>query len=56
MLKYSKIRAKDAVRTSDARYFTDPSIAAVALGVTPMALMNALQSFGFFFEGHCDHK
>lgn len=46
-----ELRAKDAVRTSDTRYFTDPSIAAVALGVTPRALMNDLRSFGIFFEG-----
>lgn len=46
-----ELRAKDAVRTSDTRYFTDPSIAAVALGVTPGALMNDLRSFGYFFEG-----
>ena len=38
----AELRAKDAVRTSDTRYFTDPSIAAVALGVTPRALMNDL--------------
>ena len=46
-----ELRAKDAVRTSDTRYFTDPSIAAVALGATPKALMNDLRSFGYFFEG-----
>ena len=47
----AELRAKDAVRTSDTRYFTDPSIAAVALGATPKALMNDLRSFGYFFEG-----
>ena len=31
----AELRAKDAVRTSDTRYFTDPSIAAVALGPLP---------------------
>ena len=46
-----ELRAKDTVRTSDTRYFTDPSIATASLGVTPDGLMNDLRSFGFFFEG-----
>jgi len=46
-----ELRAKSSVRTSDTRYFTDPSIAAVALGVTPGDLMDDLRSYGYFFEG-----
>ena len=44
------LRAKDAIRTSDTRYFTDPSIAAAALGITPGELMNDIRSLGYFFE------
>ena len=44
------IRAKTAIRSSDTRYFTDPSIATAALGVRPGDLMNDLRSFGVFFE------
>lgn len=46
-----ELRAKTSVRTSDTRYFTDPSIAATALGVTPCDLMDDLRSYGYFFEG-----
>lgn len=44
------LRARDAIRTSDTRYFTDPSIAVAALGITPGDLMNDIRSFGYFFE------
>ena len=44
------LRAKSSVRTSDTRYFTDPSIAIAALGATPGVLANDLRSFGYFFE------
>ena len=40
------LRARDAIRTSDTRYFTDPSIAVAALGITPGDLMNDIRSFG----------
>ena len=46
-----ELRSKCSVRTTDTRYFTDPSIAAVALGVLPANLLNDLRTFGFFFEG-----
>lgn len=45
-----ELRAKSSVRTTDTRYFTDPSIAAVALGVLPANLVDDLRTFGFFFE------
>lgn len=44
------LRTKDAVRTSDTRYFVDPSLAAAALGAGPGELMNDLKMFGFLFE------
>ena len=47
------IRAKTAIRSSDTRYFTDPSIATAALGAKPGELMNDLRSFGMFFETLC---
>lgn len=44
------LRSKSAIRTSDTRYFVDPSIAAAALGVGPKDLMNDLNTFGLLFE------
>jgi predicted AAA+ superfamily ATPase len=45
-----ELRSRDSVRTSDTRFFVDPSIAAVALGTTPNGLMDDLRSYGYFFE------
>ena len=47
------IRSKAAIRSSDTRYFIDPSIAAAALGIGPNDLLNDLRTFGFLFEGLC---
>ena len=47
------LRSKTAIRTSDTRYFVDPSIAAAALGLGPNDLMNDLNTFGLFFETMC---
>jgi len=47
------LRSKAAVRTSDTRYFTDPSIAVAALGIGPNDLMNDLNTFGLLFETLC---
>ncbi len=44
------LRSKTAVRTSDTRYFVDPSIATAALGLGPNDLINNLLDFGFYFE------
>lgn len=44
------LRSKTAIRTSDTRYFTDPSIAAAALGIGPNDLVNDLNTFGLLFE------
>ena len=45
-----ELRSKDSVRVSDTRFFTDPSIAATALGATPDSLVNDLRTYGYFFE------
>lgn len=47
------LRSKTAVRTSDTRYFTDPSIATAALGLGPEDLLNDLNTFGLLFETLC---
>ena len=47
------LRSKSAIRTSDTRYFTDPSIATAALGLGPADLMNDLNTFGLIFETLC---
>ncbi len=47
------LRSKVAIRTSDTRYFTDPSIATAALGLGPDDLINDLNTFGLFFETLC---
>ena len=44
------LRNKAVIRTSDTRYFIDPSIAVASLGVGPQNLMNDLRSFGYLFE------
>lgn len=44
------LRSKTAIRSSDTRYFVDPSIAAAALELGPRNLMNDLRTMGLFFE------
>ncbi|HAY18761.1 MAG TPA: AAA family ATPase [Rikenellaceae bacterium] len=44
------LRSKTAIRTSDTRYFIDPSIATAALGLGPQDLINDMETFGFIFE------
>ncbi len=44
------LRSKTAIRTSDTRYFVDPSIATSALEIGPKDLLNNLTDFGFYFE------
>ena len=44
------LRCRTPIRTSDTRYFVDPSIATASLGLGPGDLMSDLTSFGFFFE------
>lgn len=47
------LRSKSAIRTSDTRYYIDPSIACAALGLGPEDLINDLNTFGFLFECLC---
>ena len=47
------LRSKTAIRSSDTRYYVDPSIAAAALGIDPNDLINDLNTFGFLFETLC---
>lgn len=47
------LRSKTAIRTTDTRYFVDPSIATAALGLGPADLINDLNTMGFFFEAMC---
>ena len=44
------LRCKTPIRTTDTRYFVDPSIVAAALGIGPGELMNDLTAFGLYFE------
>ena len=47
------LRSKTAIRSSDTRYYIDPSIAVAALGIGPNDLINDLKTFGFLFETLC---
>jgi len=47
------LRSKSAIRSSDTRYYVDPSIAAAALGIGPQDLIGDLKTFGFLFETLC---
>lgn len=47
------LRSKTAIRTSDTRYFIDPSIGTASLGLGPTDLINDLKTFGFLFETLC---
>lgn len=47
------LRSKTAIRTSDTRYFSDPSIATAALGLGPDDLINDLNTFGLILETLC---
>ncbi len=48
-----RLRTQTAIRTADARYFTDPSIAPAALGLSPKQLLSDLESMGRFFKNLC---
>lgn len=47
------LRSKTSIRTSDTRYFVDPSLAIAALGIGPNDLLNDLNTLGLFFETLC---
>ena len=44
------LRSTTAIRSSDTRYFVDPSIATAALGLGPEDLINDIKTFGLLFE------
>ena len=44
------LRSKAAIRTSDTRYFVDPSVAAAALRLGPSDLIADMNTFGLLFE------
>ena len=47
------LRSRTSIRTSDTRYYVDPSIGIAALGLGPGDLMSDLKTFGLFFETLC---
>ncbi|MCC8072074.1 MAG: DUF4143 domain-containing protein [Bacteroidales bacterium] len=47
------IRSKTAIRTSDTRYFIDPSLACASLGIGPEDLLADLETMGLIFETLC---
>ncbi len=47
------LRSKTVIRSTDTRYFTDPSIATAALGLGPNDLIADLETFGLIFETMC---
>lgn len=47
------LRSKTAIRTTNTKYFTDPSIATSVLGLGPNDLINDLNTFGLIFENLC---
>ena len=47
------LRSKTSIRTTDTRYFSDPSIAAASLGIGPADLLSDLNTMGFLFENLC---
>lgn len=47
------LRSKTAIRSSNTRYFVDPSISVAALGIGPNDLINDLETFGFMFKTLC---
>ena len=44
------LRSKTAIRTSDTRYYVDPSIATAALGIGPSSLFDDFETMGLLFE------
>lgn len=47
------LRSQTAIRTSDTRYFVDPSIGTAALGLGPNDLISDLNTCGLMFETLC---
>lgn len=49
------LRSKTAIRTRETRHFTDPSIGAAALGITPEGIFKDITTFGLLFESLVIH-
>lgn len=49
------LRSQTAIRTKETRHFTDPSIGAAALGITPEGIFKDITTFGFLFESLVVH-
>ena len=49
------LRSKTAIRTKATRHFTDPSIGAAALGITPEGIFRDITTFGLLFESLVIH-
>lgn len=47
------LRSKTSIRSTDTRYYVDPSIATAALGIGPNDLIKDLNTMGLFFETLC---
>lgn len=49
------LRSQTAIRTKETRHFTDPSIGAAALGITPEGIFKDITTFGLLFESLAVH-
>ena len=49
------LRSQAAIRTKETRHFTDPSIGAAALGITPEGIFKDITTFGLLFESLVVH-
>lgn len=47
------LRSKTSIRSTDTRYYIDPSIATAALGIGPSDLINDLNTMGLLFKTLC---
>ncbi|MDD2208743.1 MAG: DUF4143 domain-containing protein [Bacilli bacterium] len=50
----SNIRSSVAIKQSEKRHFSDPSLASALLKATPEKLLNDLNTLGFLFEALCE--
>ncbi len=49
------LRSRTAIRKKETRHFTDPSIGAAALGITPEGIFKDITTFGLLFESLVVH-
>lgn len=50
----TKIRSSVRVKQSEKRHFCDPSLACALLNMTPIMLLNDIETLGFLFEALCE--